>query len=733
MLSARALLLCVSCMAIKTAEPVGMPELIKTSAARAPADGGTNDPVRTIAEVSAAIRAKTQHTHFELSARALTPARKDGAHVFLAEDASGRELFFLFPEKDPGPIRPGALLNICGETGRSGETAIRAFAWSAVPTGQTQPPEVEDARISDVLAGRLNLRYVRITGRVTDAFEDDIDRDYAFLIVMQDRDRMYVPVRKSYIDAMKIQDIVGAEVTFRAIVWESDSSGRRHYAGVQPYFMGFDSIRKVGPLTGSDDIPRLEDLHSTHPDQIHGIGLRCTTGWVAAVWKGNRFLLRRENGEFMRVELVDGVAPPKCGDAVEAAGFVATDLFNVNLSRANWRRTEIAPPPWGEDVPTEVTADMLLSREDSLDVIASQNFGKLVSMDGTVLNIPAAGGNRGVLHVENGGFVIPVDASSCPSAFRGLEVGSRINVVGVFVFEAENWHDNAVFPKIDYIAVVLRRPEDLRVVSHPTWWTAGRLVSIIGILAVAVAATLMWGISLRVLAERRGRALSLANTARAEAASRSDERTRLAAELHDYIAQDLTAISYQISAAREAREAEPSACAVHLDTADRMIRSCKTELRRCLWDLKNEAIGDPSLANAIQTSISPLVQSVKTDIRIDIPRRTLSDNTVHQILSIMRELVSNAITHGRATKIEIDGRLADGAIVISVRDDGCGFDPGKCPDEAQGHFGLAGIRERAISLDGTFEIISTPGAGTCATIRIKPPPRVAGGENGDAK
>ena len=64
---------------------------------------------------------------------------------------------------------------------------------------------------------------------------------------------------------------------------------------------------------------------------------------------------------------------------------------------------------------------------------------------------------------------------------------------------------------------------------------------------------------------------------------------------------------------------------------------------------------------------------------------------------------------------------------------GCGFDPGKCPDEAQGHFGLAGIRERAISLDGTFEIISTPGAGTCATIRIKPPPRVAGGENGDAK
>ena len=202
--------------------------------------------------------------------------------------------------------------------------------------------------------------------------------------------------------------------------------------------------------------------------------------------------------------------------------------------------------------------------------------------------------------------------------------------------------------------------------------------------------------------------------------------------LHDYIAQDLTAISYQISAAREAREAEPSACAVHLDTADRMIRSCKTELRRCLWDLKNEAIGDPSLANAIRTSISPLVQSVKVDIRIDIPRRTLSDNTVHQILSIMRELVSNAITHGRAAEIAIDGRLAGGEIVISVKDDGCGFDPGKCPDETQGHFGLAGIRERAISLDGTFEISSAPGAGTCATIRIKPPPRTAGSENGDA-
>lgn len=375
----------------------------------------------------------------------------------------------------------------------------------------------------------------------------------------------------------------------------------------------------------------------------------------------------------------------------------------------------------------------MLSREDSLNVIASQNFGKLVSMDGIVLNFPASGRNDGVLHIENGGFVIPVDASSCPSAFRGLEIGSRINVVGVFVFEAENWHDNAVFPKIDYLAVVLRRPEDLRVVSHPPWWTAGQLLSIIGLLAVAIAATLMWGISLKVLAERRGRALSLANVARAEAASRSDERTRLAAELHDYVAQDLTAISYQISAAREAREAEPSACAVHLDTADRMLRSCKTELRRCLWDLKNEAIGDPSLANAIRTSISPLVQSVKTDIRIDIPRRTLSDNTVHQILSIVRELVSNAITHGQATEIAIEGSLADDEIVISVRDNGLGFDPGKCPDETRGHFGLAGIRERAISLDGTFEISSKPGTGTCATIRIKPPPRSTGGENGDAK
>ena len=225
-------------MSVKRMSTKTLVTLALLSAAQVSAADGTNDPVRTVAEVSAAIRAKTRHTHFELSVRALTPARKDGAHVFLAEDATGRELFFLFPEKDPSCIKPGALLDICGETGQSGETAIRAFAWSAVPTGQTQPPEVEDARISDVLAGRLNLRYVRITGLVTDAFEDDIDRDYAFLIVMQDRDRMYVPVRKSYIDEMKIPDIVGAEVTFRAIVCESDSSGRRHYAGVQPYFSG---------------------------------------------------------------------------------------------------------------------------------------------------------------------------------------------------------------------------------------------------------------------------------------------------------------------------------------------------------------------------------------------------------------------------------------------------------------------------------------------------------------
>ena len=328
---------------------------------------------------------------------------------------------------------------------------------------------------------------------------------------------------------------------------------------------------------------------------------------------------------------------------------------------------------------------------------------------------------EGRILMESGGFAIPVDASACPSAFDGVVAGCHVSVAGVFVFDADNWRANDIFPKIHDVAVVVRTSSDVRVLSRPSWWTAGKLIFVIGLLAAAIAVVLIWNGSLRVLAERRGQALYRVRMAKSASELRLDERTRLATELHDYISQDMTAISYQVTAARRSRGVDDAACEAHLDTADRMLASCRTELRRCLWDLRNETLDERDVAKAVRTSIAPIVGDVAATVDMDVPRKCFDDSTMHTMLSIVRELVANAVNHGCAKSISICGKAFGDVLTIVVSDDGSGFDMTIVPGIDDGHFGLAGVRERASRHEGDVSVESAPGKGTRITVSLHLP------------
>ena len=198
-----------------------------------------------------------------------------------------------------------------------------------------------------------------------------------------------------------------------------------------------------------------------------------------------------------------------------------------------------------------------------------------------------------------------------------------------------------------------------------------------------------------------------------------DERTRLAAELHDYLAQNLTAISYRLAAAERSRTVEPEALTRHLATATRMLGSCRTELRRCLWDLRSDALDEPDFTAAIRKSAETVANDADVSISWNIARTKISDSTAHTILSITRELVSNAVRHGKARHVRISGELSDGMLRFSVCDDGCGFNPSNTQGAADGHFGLDGIRERLRRHNGELDIKSSPGKGTVVSIRLQ--------------
>ena len=225
-------------------------------------------------------------------------------------------------------------------------------------------------------------------------------------------------------------------------------------------------------------------------------------------------------------------------------------------------------------------------------------------------------------------------------------------------------------------------------------------------------------VALRRLAERRGRELYRAEISKASAELRIDERTRLAAELHDAIAQNLTGVSLQIAAARSAHTLAPEAEERHLATAEQMLSSSRVELRRCIWDLRSEALDVTDFGEAIRRTVQPVTGKATLSVSCAIPRARLSDSTAHALLRIVRELAANAVAHGAASNVTVEGTVSNGKSRLTVRDDGTGFDPEHCPGQNEGHFGLKGIRERVKRLGGTFSISSAIGRGTEATVEI---------------
>jgi len=152
-----------------------------------------------------------------------------------------------------------------------------------------------------------------------------------------------------------------------------------------------------------------------------------------------------------------------------------------------------------------------------------------------------------------------------------------------------------------------------------------------------------------------------------------------------------------------------------------MLKSCRTDLRRCLWDLRNDVLDEPDFPKAIEQTVRPIAGQARLAVRFEGRRKDISDSTAHALLSILRELSANAVNHGQAKSIRIAGECRPEGIRFSVQDDGIGFDPQSVPNQDSGHFGLDGIRERLQRLGGTLDVTSRPGRGAYIRLSIKSP------------
>jgi two-component system, NarL family, sensor kinase len=201
--------------------------------------------------------------------------------------------------------------------------------------------------------------------------------------------------------------------------------------------------------------------------------------------------------------------------------------------------------------------------------------------------------------------------------------------------------------------------------------------------------------------------------------ARAEERTRMAREIHDTLAQGLTAIALNIEGAMHRLETHPEQARERLERALAMARENLEDARRSVLDLRSASrLEGKPLAEAL----AGLARSFTSDS--GVPVRVAAAATERlplrietELFRVAQEALTNVRKHAHASEVELALRRRGSTLTLSVRDDGRGFSPRSRHSDGLSH-GIVGMRERAKLLGGRLQISSAPGKGSRIVARV---------------
>jgi signal transduction histidine kinase len=190
------------------------------------------------------------------------------------------------------------------------------------------------------------------------------------------------------------------------------------------------------------------------------------------------------------------------------------------------------------------------------------------------------------------------------------------------------------------------------------------------------------------------------------------ERSRIAGEIHDILAQDFVGILLQLEAAREFNGSNPQETAKCVELAEAVARSGLAEARRSVWALSPPELDAEGLVGAVQGFLSRVAAGNPNVVRLSVRGKPyqLPNDTALGLLRICQEAVVNSLRHAKADKIQVELAYQPSGVELCVEDNGRGFDP-QATARSSG-FGLTSMRQRAERICAKIEISARPGLGT---------------------
>lgn len=426
------------------------------------------------------------------------------------------------------------------------------------------------------------------------------------------------------------------------------------------------------------------------------------TGQVLYALAGECFVLDGDSGFRVRANDLTNLTS---GDLIEAVGFPKLGGPSPVLQEARIRITGHAELP----APVQITSEGLLNRNRD---------STLVRMQATLITDSIRQGER-VLELQSGPSSFVARMRLDRRSMTLLAPGCQLQLTGVYAAANEdNWRagkSNVPFE------LLLKDVASIVVLQKPPWWTVERALAVVGILAGGLTLTFIWVGLLQRKVELRTAQLKqeiedrqLAEQHRAV----EQERTRLAQDLHDELGAGLTEVS-MLGALAETPAVSNEAKKEYLQQLTSVARSLVASLDEIVWAVNPRNNSITSLVSYFSLFAEPFLRLAGVACRFrvaeNIPESELDPQLRHGIFCAFKEALNNAVRHSKATEVQIVFDLIGDEFVLSVIDNGCGFD---WVSGSPGQDGLIGIQQRMRRLGGGSVVASRPGQGTTVEIHL---------------
>jgi len=206
--------------------------------------------------------------------------------------------------------------------------------------------------------------------------------------------------------------------------------------------------------------------------------------------------------------------------------------------------------------------------------------------------------------------------------------------------------------------------------------------------------------------------------------AREQEKARMARELHDELGQALTALKMDVAWLQNNPGADAAKLAARTLAMSTLLDSTMAATRRIAADLRPLILGDLGLGPALEWLAGDFSRrhGIACALQVAPACAALADPAATALYRIVQEGLTNIARHARATAARVHIQQRGDEVMLTVQDNGWGFDPAAPPGD--GSCGIKGIRERVYLLGGQVDFLSGPGRGTIVQVSMPLSPRM---------